>query len=197
MTQGWLVAFLIRSQLYLYTGETRFGRNWCCRNAKVQGARKKYNYFYLLSFAHFLHYKLITRDIVSQIGWIKSESQRNFLSSTSSTWHPFPLKRAFTRMQKFWTTFCHMSLVTSAAYSTTFYSRSASIWGWHKSSLLLRPRTRNQVDLGLNWGGPTHDLCWGLSDYSGKKLLGASMMHGCVRSSAILHEPNQSQLSLG
>ena len=77
--------------------------------------QKKCNYFNLLSFAYFLHKKLKMRDIVSQIDWIVSESQRNFLLSTCLIWHPFLLKHAFTCMQKFWPTFCHVSLVTSAA----------------------------------------------------------------------------------
>ena len=46
---------------------------------KVQDAPNKRNYFKLLSFAHVLLKKLKTRNIVSQIGWIVSESQTNFL----------------------------------------------------------------------------------------------------------------------
>ena len=44
----------------------------------IQHAPKKYNYFNLLSIAHFLQNKLRIRDIFSQIGWIVSESQTNF-----------------------------------------------------------------------------------------------------------------------
>ena len=45
-------------------------------------SKKKRNYINLLSFAHFFHKKLKTRDIFRHIGWIVSESQRNFLWST-------------------------------------------------------------------------------------------------------------------